>query len=455
MILKPVILIELNEINFNFVQGYIAAGELPNFCRLLEEHGIQRTCSETEYEHLEPWIQWVTAHSGKSFAEHGVFRLGDIVHSDFEQIWEFLEDSGLKVGAVSPMNAKNRTSNAAFFVPDPWTDTRVTGGVVLEKLSKAISQAVNDNATSRIGLDSVIWLALAMARFVPATSYGRYLSLIWSMIGRKSWAKAQLLDELLADVTISRMKATKPDFASLFLNAGAHIQHHYMFNSAVYDGGESNPDWLVKPDQDPVYDVYAQYDHIVGKFLKAFGDHRIMIATGLHQDPFPYLKYYWRLMNHRNFLNLTGVDFVSVEPRMSRDFLVNCDSSQQALQAERKLVSIIAHDGIPLFEVDNRGDSLFVMLTYPHEITSQTTARMGNQLVENLLNHVVFVAIKNGEHNGDGFLIDTGAPATASTIPLKTLPQRIAESFGLKWPSSGGQALTKRRFTQVAAVRAT
>lgn len=59
--------------------------------RLLGAIGCVLTESEKEYQHLEPWIQWVTAHIGMTFAEHGVFRLGDIVNRDIPQIWEQLE----------------------------------------------------------------------------------------------------------------------------------------------------------------------------------------------------------------------------------------------------------------------------------------------------------------------------------------------------------------------------
>ena len=128
------LIVELNEVNFDFVRRYIAQGELPTLAGLLSKHGLIETSSETEYDHLEPWIQWVTAHTGKTFAEHGVFRLGDIVEHDIDQIWEQLERAGLSVGAISPMNAKNRTRNAAFFVPDPWTKTSVSGDRSLQLL---------------------------------------------------------------------------------------------------------------------------------------------------------------------------------------------------------------------------------------------------------------------------------------------------------------------------------
>src|SRR3954467_3363811 len=106
---QPLYLIELNEINFEFVRDYIKRGQLPCFARLISKHGLGTTVSETVYDHIEPWIQWVTAHTGQTLHEHGVFRLGDIAdRDDIEQIWERLERRGIDVGAVSPMNASNR-----------------------------------------------------------------------------------------------------------------------------------------------------------------------------------------------------------------------------------------------------------------------------------------------------------------------------------------------------------
>ena len=118
------ILLGLNELNFNFINYYISKGLLPNFKRLFEMQKPVETISENEYDLLEPWIQWVTIHSGKTFDEHKIFRLGDIVnHPSVSQLFEELEAKGLSVGAVSPFNAENRLNDPAFFVPDPWTKT--------------------------------------------------------------------------------------------------------------------------------------------------------------------------------------------------------------------------------------------------------------------------------------------------------------------------------------------
>ena len=87
-------LVELNEVNFDYVKFYTRQGRLPVLARLLRQHGMAQTHSEQVYDHIEPWIQWVTAHTGLTYAEHGVFRLGDIDRHDIPQIWEMLEKAG-------------------------------------------------------------------------------------------------------------------------------------------------------------------------------------------------------------------------------------------------------------------------------------------------------------------------------------------------------------------------
>jgi len=91
---QQLLLLEFNEVNLDSVRYYAERRLLPNLHRLIENNGWATTTSEQRYEDVEPWIQWVTAHSGRSLEEHRVFRLGDIVQHELPQIWEFLEGAG-------------------------------------------------------------------------------------------------------------------------------------------------------------------------------------------------------------------------------------------------------------------------------------------------------------------------------------------------------------------------
>jgi hypothetical protein len=447
---EQLLFLELNEINLESIAFYCERGLLTNFGDLLTKHGWTTTSSETSYSDIEPWIQWVTAHTGKTLAEHQVYRLGDIVGHDLTQIWEELEERGLRVGAISPMNAKHRLKNPGFFMPDPWTKTEITAGPRLRGLHAAIAQAVNDNSQSRVTIRSAAQLALGLLSFARPGNYPTYLHLAASA-KRAPWRRALLLDLLLADVFLGEVGRHTPDFASLFLNAGAHIQHHYLYSAASYDGPHRNPEWYLPPKADPTFEAYALYDRILGSVRKSFPRARLMIATGLHQVPHGAITYYWRLRDHARFLQRIGVSFVKVEPRMSRDFLIVCDSPAQAAAAERMLSSAVAGDGTTLFEVDNRGTDLFIMLAYPREIGPGFAFHIGASEYTLSREDVAFVALKNGEHSGIGYFLDTGRQLqpVRDAFELKRVPHHIKAALGVDG-ANGLEALGER--PQIEAV---
>lgn len=427
---RKTVLIGLNEINFEFLDYYINQGQLKNFKKLFAGSARVETSSESEHHLLEPWIQWVTIHTGKKYEEHQVYRLGDIVeHPDLSQIFEELEQQGYSVGAMSPFNAANRMKNPAFFIPDPWTQTKVSGTSFARKLYKAIHQAVNDNAKEKISLSSILTLASAFLFYVPIGSWSGYIK---NILNRKlPGTKAIILDNLLADVFIKLWKKTKPDFSNLFLNSGAHIQHHYMFNSDAYQGELENPEWYCPKGYDPFLKVLKIYDKILGR-IQSMEDLNLLVATGLHQQPHEHLTYYWRLDNHEAFLKAIGITaYKSVLPRMSRDFLIEFSSDSAAAQATNLLNSLSCKsDNEKIFEVDNRGKSLFVELIYPNELseTQALVSTLSGLHVEHFKSYVSFVAIKNGEHNGIGYLASNRPLGCAAKISLTEVKEILVKT---------------------------
>jgi len=423
------ILIGLNEINFDFLKAYIDKGHLKHFAALLSDSKVIQTTSEDKYELLEPWIQWVTIYTGRSYDEHNIFRLGDIMeHPKLPQLFEEIEDQGLTVAAVSPFNADNRLKKSSFFIPDPWTKTKTSGGWFVKNLYKAIHQSVNDNASEKVSLTSLITLAMAFVFYVPITSWGEYLGNILKR--KKPGIKAIVLDSLLIDVFTKLWKKHTPDFSHLFLNSGAHIQHHYLFNSDAYNGKLSNPEWYCPKGWDPLLRILTVYDKLLGK-LSQLDNVKIIIATGLHQQAHNELTFYWRLNDHKVFLAAAGVqDYTQVLPRMSRDFLINFRSEEACLSADRLLSSFVSTlDQEPIFNVDNRGDSLFIELVYPSDIKENHSikSKSNNKEIKDFKQYVSFVAIKNGEHNGDGYLTSNVPLQSADKIELTAVKDIIMQ----------------------------
>jgi hypothetical protein len=403
--MTDLILVELNEINFDLVRHYTESGAKLPVLKQLMVQGELTSLSEEVYEHLEPWIQWPSVHTGKTYDEHQVFRLGDAGSYQGTQLFEEIENRGYSVGNLSAMNAANRMEKPAFFIPDPWTDTPADRSFLSRALAQAVSQTVNDNTGGKITAQSALNLGLASIALISPRRYVWFVKkLLWAL--SKPWRKAMFLDLLLAEYFAALVKRKKPEFSTLFLNAGAHVQHHYMLSSSVLtDTAFRNPDWYVEAGADPLLEVYQQYDEILGRLMR-LPDTRYVIATGLSQKPYDKPVFYYRLADHASFLALLDIAYVSVEPRMTRDFLIRFGDDAARDQAVEKL-SALTIEGVALFgQLDKRTNEVFVTMDYPMEISSNTVLDANAFLDASFkfVNHVNFVAIKNGEHQGKGFV---------------------------------------------------
>lgn len=398
---KNLIFLQLNEINFNLVKLYLDEIKLDAFQEITKTY--IETTSEDKYELLEPWIQWTSINTGLSANEHNITRLSDIKKFKKDQIYEKIESLGYSVGAVSPMNTLNNLAKPAFFIPDPWTQTKNDGSFWSKLISKVLSKEVNRNANKNIDISSLVILALIFIRFARSKNYFNYINLFLKSI-KKKWFRAIFLDLLLSDIFLNLLKNKKPNFSTLFLNGGAHIQHHYLSNSKyIQKETKNNPSWLISANDDPFRDMIKVYDKII-RDVMSHDKYDLLIATGLTQVPNERNEFYYRLKNHDKFLKLIGVKYLNIVPLMSRDFIVNFFNKNDAKEAFSILKSLKVDKKELLFnQIDNRGVSLFITLTYPNEINSSTILRIKDKEIF-LKEHVSFVAIKNGKHSGTGFL---------------------------------------------------
>ncbi len=399
--MKKLNLIELNEINFELVGKYIKEypSNFQGFEKLYDFMHFE-TSSENVYEYVEPWIQWSSVHTCKTYAQHQIFRLGDIVNYQGDQIFEKIEKAGYLVGCICPMNTENRLSSPAYFIPDPWTNTTSDSSVMSNAVHQALKQAVNDNAKEKLTLStyiSLIWILLTKTQL---KNWSTYLKLF--KLRKKRWNKALFLDLLLSDLFIYMKKRKNENFSCLFLNGFAHIQHHYLLNSKMYSGKLNNKEEYINQLDDPILDAIKIYDRIIIDLLKKF-DEKFLFATGLRQIPVKKKVVYYRLRNHEKFLIAVGVKNFEVEPRMTRDFLVKF-KNQIDLENAFKILSSLEFKGKILFsEIEHRKNSLFVTLTYSNIIEKNDEIELEYKTL-NLSEEFIFVADKNAHHDSLGYV---------------------------------------------------
>ena len=401
--MKRLTFLQLNELNFEILQRYIEAGEsFPAFQRLLNI-GIKKTSSEKNYVELEPWIQWPSAYTGLVYGEHKLFHLGDGSSSDLPNIFEQLSDGGISVSAVSPMNTALRSDSVEVFVPDPWTESATDGSWQSRFLHSAIVRLVNENASS--GVSNVALAQLALVSIAALSPVKLVILLKQAIKARGSRTlKAMFFDRLLYEISASRVKKLNIQFNSVFLNGVAHLQHHFFNDCTVANVGTKNPKWYRDKISDPILKSYKAYDEIVNDAL-AKGDH-VLIATGLSQTSYAKAEYYYRLRDAEGLMLTLDIPFRKVLPRMSRDFLVEFHSENQAQFCQERLMGISLR-GCRLFgEMDLSGSELFVSLTFNDEIDAQDVLdRPFDGITIGSL--VDFVALKNGHHVPTGYLMSS------------------------------------------------
>lgn len=395
------LIIQLNEINFDLVQCYLNNNiHLPNFSKLLSNYNHALTDSEEEYDKLEPWIQWVSFYTGLSYDQHRVYRLGDIINTNHSMIFSEYEKLGLKVGLVAPMNAKNDLIEPSYFIPDPWTKTLADTSSFSKRVSEMLVQTVNDNSSGKVSIKSFFTLLEICFKTLCFKDYF-VLSVLSINAVKYKWNKALILDFIIHKLHLFLIKKKEPCLSSVFLNSGAHIQHHYMLNSLFNESDISNPSWYISKDQDPVLQMLLYYDKIIGDYFKL--DIPLFIITGLSQIPYTENTIYWRLKDHELFFKSNDFEFKKINPRMTRDFEVLFDSNEQRDKFLIDLKNIkLKHNSIDIFgEIDIRDESLFVTLTYPNDINIDDIIVVKNNELP-FKNYVNFVAVKNGKHYSKG-----------------------------------------------------
>ena len=106
-----------------------------------------------------------------------------------------------------------------------------------------------------------------------------------------------------------------------------YIQHHYLLNSLANETSLKNPEKIIKQQEDPFKEMLIVYDQILKDYIDNYEN--IIVATGLTQKIINRPHHYYRLINHEKFLKKINLNFLKVEPRMSRDFLIKFNNNEE------------------------------------------------------------------------------------------------------------------------------
>lgn len=453
--MNGLMVLELNEVNRQVLERMVARGELPNFARLMSSHAVVETVANEEYEKLEPWIQWVTAHTGKTQAEHKAFNLSDVEHTKLVQIWDVLEQKGIACGVVSPMNARRGALRKGFFIPDPWSTSKESYPEVAAGMYQFLAERVQSHNVTLEAGSSKLGFALSCLKVGVSVSAMARLAMgyVQSRLDKRNkWKLASELDRFLFELTLTLKRKFKTQYTSVFMNSVAHYQHHYWTSHEPGFWRENFPvlfkqrnpvsERNLQPGDDPVAFGMKAFDAIVGRAIDAVGADSVMVVTGLSQVPFEgYAKgagfYLYRPVDHHKLFAALGVEIDRIAPLMSRDVMLYFKDERQRAAALAKLTTFKVN-GQDLFlcteESDNR---LFCKVIYSFDVDENTVIE-GDGIQPGSVrfhDHLLLITFKTGHHSPNGTLICAKAilagQQNAKSIPLQAVPGLVFRALKL------------------------
>jgi hypothetical protein len=423
---RDLLLIELNEVNYELLE--LAARTLPlkNLKKVLSFSHV-KTHTDDVYDsgYLEPWVQWVSIHTGQPATRHRIKHLGDISNLTEPQTWEILSQFGITSGIWGVMNGSKRSAkNCSFFLCDPWTFGEQPYPNELSSLTN-FAQYIAKNYLNLSGMQMAkhsVEYFFALVRYVGLREMLQASLLLLDGIakfGMQNMVLGAFYEYTAAIAFNNQRKKTKPEFCVLFLNILAHIQHHY---------------WLSPDTVSPQlrYGIET-FDAILGKIL-AGSDCTVLIANGLSQvntnADEPWILY--RPKDHVQMFNSFGIKFENVEALMTHDGHVFFKTAELANQAF-ELLTQASVGTKPLFFVEHDPNSpvkLFYRLEFTDETGSDTTFSFGGKEFR-FFEHFERVVLRTGKHCQDGFVLQS-QKVMPDCIKNHEIHDYICAHFGAK-----------------------
>jgi hypothetical protein len=458
---NQVMLLEFNELCPQLLNEFISRGMLPNFGRLREQAHVFTTDAEEEGERLNPWVQWVSVHSGLSADQHRVETLSEAALTAGTNVWDLLSNAGYKVWICGSMNAGYTTPLNGHLLPDPWSTgvdpyPREAFDGYWDFVRTAVQEHSNDSAPMTKTM-AIKFLRYMVRHGLTSRTVGAIAKqLISERIANTRWRRACIMDLLQLDLFRSLWRSHQPNFATFFLNSTAHLQHCYWRHW--------EPDaFEVRPSESELRDYgdaipygYRAMDRLIGKLIRLAGrDATIVFVTGLSQQP--YLKYehsggrnYYRPRSGvalRDGLGLTQPH--TFEPVMAEQFYLRFADSASAEQAARLLESFVVEDSnlkaaqpMRAFHFQNRDGALLVQCNCTHSVGDDAVVRSLLTGRECRFVEIFYRldALKSGQHHPSGALWirrpNRVHRVYSDPVTIRAIAPTILQWFGMDPPSS-------------------
>lgn len=372
---RKVLLLEFNEINWAVIDRLIAergAKFLPNFVRLREQGAWSLQSAIERPPMLDPWITWVTVHTGVSPAVHGA----SVLEQDAETVkakrtWQYVSEAGHSVGVFGSISAYPPTPLRGFMVPGPFApsdDTYPARLQPVQAINRRYTQ-VHAKTSKAPGAFEGLKLGAKLMRLGlrPVTCLRVAAQLARERVSPHArWRRVSLQPLLNFDFFAKLYKQERPTFATWHSNHAAHYMHHYWraWDDSAFT--TRSPPGEKKKYGEAVPFGYRVCDELLGRAFDLIDDTTvIVVASSMGQQPFVSDKYpdgkiVVRIKDIDALLGLLGRKGVQeVVPTMVPQWnIVVPDAAQRhslrdQFEGTRRVVDGVVEAGFAVAEVGN------------------------------------------------------------------------------------------------------
>ena len=239
---RNLLLFELNECDFNYFLYGSKKYNYPEIKKLLLDKKKLNTFTNDKFEgfNLDPWVQWVSVHTGKISKEHKIYRLGQKLNKTHQQIWNKLSRKNITSTIWGVFNSTlNSKKNIDLFFPDPWSfkekafPNNYNSFLKLPRYYAQNYPAINKFKTTFYGLIFLYKIILSKSFFYLFQNSLQLFKIFLSS-GLKSFNLYFFLDLISLLIVKKNVKKNKSNLVIIALNSFAHYQHNY-WNDKQYE----------------------------------------------------------------------------------------------------------------------------------------------------------------------------------------------------------------------------
>jgi len=464
-----IILLEFNELCPSLIHRFMSAGQLPAFQRLHDESAVYTTRAEERAPYLDPWIQWLTVHTGLNFREHQVDKLNEGHTCDARRIWDVVSENGGTTWICGSMSTSYTSAFRGALIPDPWTTRVPPTPASFEPYFKFVQSNVLDSTNAHASMprrDAARFVRFMMGHGLSARTIAAIVrQIVAERPGRRRWQRAVVLDRLQFDLFRHYWTRHRPTFSTLFLNSTAHFQHLHWREMEPHLFQVQPTAAEIEEYESAILFGYRNMDGLLARVLDMIdAQTTVVLASALSQQPCLNYEHqggkaFYRPRQFDRLFTFAGVSgYTSVAPVMAHQFHVEFASAETADTAAERLRALRL-DGRQVMAVECHQNQLFAWcaVTTALDSAAQLTSEAGGVHRSEQFFSMFFKVdgIKSGMHHPDGLFWIRRPAAEHSRADQPVALDRVApillREIGIAPPASMRQDWVPQVMAQTSA----